>query len=224
MIEEKLLPGRGTCLRKTNSKKLSSSINCDSANDFMIINGTSLITKHAQQLTFDIKSHDYYMIINIGEELANIKYNHDVSDHEIIYDPYKYEHSEKLNFDPNEFVKLFSVHSGYIDILSKWYSIKFTYPEYNIIFIKPEMGISIQVHTHRSEEWEILGGKPIIMNNNRVYYFVEDGTKFTNEKLKYHSIINPNKNPNDFVSIKERWSGSFDEEDIKRIYNPNNYQ
>jgi mannose-6-phosphate isomerase-like protein (cupin superfamily) len=224
MIEEKLLPGRGTCLRRNKSNKLSVSINCDGDNKFMVINGTSLIAKHLQHVSLNIKSNDYYMIINTGKKLVNIKYNHDVSEHDIIYDPYKYEHSEKINFDPNEFVKEFSVPSGYIDILSKWYSIKFTYPEFNIIFIKPEMGISIQIHTQRSEVWEILSGKPIVINGDKIYYFVKDGTKFTNKKEQFHSIINPNRNPIDFVSIKERWSGSFDEEDIKRIYNPNNYK
>jgi len=223
MNGDKLLPKRGSCLRRSDSKKLTISISCQSPDMIMVINGPLLITKKVKNWTLSINPHEYYMVINIGKATIKLKYSHDVSGHEIIYDPYKYDHSEKINFVPDDFVKQFSVPVGYIDILSKWYSIKFTYPNYNIIFIKPEMGISIQVHTHRSEEWEILGGKPIIINNNRVYYFVEKGTKFLNEKMQYHSVINPNKNPREFVVLKERWSGSFDEEDIKRIYNPNNY-
>ncbi|TFG16884.1 MAG: hypothetical protein EU531_05050 [Promethearchaeota archaeon] len=223
MKGDKLVPKRGSCLRKNDSKKLAISISCQSPDMIMVINGPLLITKKVKKWTLSINPHEYYMVINIGEANIKLKYNHDVSGHEIIYDPYKYDHSEKINFNPDDFVKQFSIPAGYIDILSKWYSIKFTYPEYNIIFIKPEMGISIQVHTHRSEEWEILGGKPIIINNDRVYYFVENGTKFLNEKMQYHSVINPNKNPREFVALKERWSGSFDEDDIKRIYNPNNY-
>jgi mannose-6-phosphate isomerase-like protein (cupin superfamily) len=224
MKEERLLPGRGSCLRKNDSKKLRISISCQSPNKVMVINGSLLITKKVKETIFTINPHEYYMIINIDEASITLKYNHDVLGHEIIYDPYKYEHSELADYDPNKFVKQFSVETGYIDILSKWYSIKFTYPEYNIIYIKPEMGISIQVHTHRSEEWEILCGEPIVINDNRVYYFVEEGTKFVNRKMQYHSVINPNKNPEEFVVLKERWSGVFDEEDIKRIYNPNNYQ
>ncbi|MFW9929641.1 MAG: hypothetical protein ACFFD1_09635 [Candidatus Thorarchaeota archaeon] len=190
----------------------------------MIINNTSLATKYTQQWTLNVAPHNFYMIINIGKTLLTIKYNKIVSEHEILYDPYKYENSEKKDFNPDDFIEEFSIPDGYIDILSKWYSIKFTYPKYNLIFIKPEMGISIQIHTYRSEKWEILSGKPIIINHNKVYYFVKKGAKFINEKMKFHSIINPNKNPKNFVAIKEQWSGSFDEEDIKRVYNPNNYQ
>ena len=224
MLKEELLPGRGSCLRRNNSEWLAVTINCESRSDIMIINDTSLTNKCAQQWTFNIAPRKYYMIVNIGKNLLTIKYNNNISEHEIIYDPYIYENSEKKKINPDDLVKKYSIPDGYIDILSKWYSIKFIYPKYNIIFIKPEMGISIQVHTLRSEKWEILSGKPIVINDNRVYYFVEKGTKFTNEKMKFHSIINPNKSPKTFVAIKEQWSGSFDEEDIKRVYNPNNYQ
>jgi hypothetical protein len=224
MSIEELLPGRGSCLRKNNSEWLKVSINCEHRSEIMIINSNSLTTYFVNQYNFNVAPHEFYMIINIGESLLTIKYNHRISEHEILYDPYKYENSEKKNFNPDDFIKKYSVPYGYIDILSKWYSIKFTYPNYNLIFIKPEMGISIQQHIHRSEKWEILIGKPIVISANRVYYFVEKGTKFTNEEMKFHSIINPNKNPKNFVAIKEQWSGSFDEEDIKRVYNPNDYR
>lgn len=224
MKEEKLLAGRGSYLRRNNSKELIITFNRESSDMIMFINGPSLITKEVKEWTIRINPNDYYMVINIGDSNLNLKYNHDTSEHEIVYDPYKYEHYRKENFISDEFVKDFSVPDGYIDILPKWYSIKFTYPKYNLIYIKPELGISIQVHTYRSEEWEILGGKPIIINNNKVFYFVESGTKFENKILQYHSVINPNKNPSDFIVLKERWSGTFDEDDIKRIYNPNNYQ
>ena len=39
----------------------------------------------------------------------------------------------------------------------------------------------------------------------------------------YHSIVNPNEDPKQFVIVEERWSGEFDEEDIVRAFNPNNY-
>jgi hypothetical protein len=222
--EEKLFAGRGSCLRKNNSKELIISFNRKNKDRLMIIHGSLLITKMVKEWKLKINPNEHYMVINIGNSNINLKYNHNVSEQEVVYDPYKYEYSRKQNFDSNEFVNQFSVPNGYIDFLSKWYSIKFTYPKYNLIYVKPEMGISIQVHTHRTEEWEILGGRPIVINDNKVYYFAEDNTKFKNERMQYHSIINPNKNPNDFVILKEQWSGSFDEDDIKRIYNPNNYQ
>jgi hypothetical protein len=39
----------------------------------------------------------------------------------------------------------------------------------------------------------------------------------------YHSIINPNEDPKQLVIVEERWSGEFDEKDIIRAFNPNNY-
>ena len=49
------------------------------------------------------------------------------------------------------------------------------------------------------------------------------GTEFLSPKMTYHSVLNPNKNPEQFVIIEEKWSGKFEEEDITRIFNPNNY-
>ena len=91
------------------------------------------------------------MVINKRKESIEILYNNDVSNHQIIYNPYQYEHSEKVNFNPIEFKELYNIPEGYIDILTKWYSIKFTYPEHNLIYIRPQLGISIQIHNFRSE-------------------------------------------------------------------------
>jgi hypothetical protein len=41
--------------------------------------------------------------------------------------------------------------------------------------------------------------------------------------MMYHSILNPNNEPEQYVVVEERWSGKFNEEDIVRVYNPNNY-
>ena len=150
-----------------------------------------------------------------------MKFN--VLNHQIIYNPYAYENSEKINFKPEQFIEKYNIPEDYIDTLPKWYSFKFTYPEYNLIFVRPEFGLSIQIHKDRNEFWEILDGKPIIINGNKVHYYVENGTKFQNQINTYHSVINPNKEVNKFVMIKERWSGKFDENDIKRIFNPNKY-
>ncbi len=85
------------------------------------------------------------------------------------------------------------------------------------------MGLSIQTHQHRNEFWEILAGEPIIISGNRVYYFVKTGTKFQNLINTYHSVINPNQDRDKFVILKEGWSGDFDEKDINRFFNPNQY-
>lgn len=223
MISEYLFPKRGNFLRKNSTNKLLISINDNELNNIYLINGTSFITKNIRAKDLIIEPHNYYMIINNGKKKIKINYNHDISIHDIIYNPYKYEYSKKSDFDPETFKKLYNIPEGFIDVLSKWYSIKFTYPDYNLIYIKPEMGISIQVHYFRSEIWEILGGKPIVINGNKVFYFVENGTYFENPINTYHSVINPNIDPGNFVLIKEKWEGKFDEKDIERVYNPNKY-
>ncbi|MFX0136982.1 MAG: hypothetical protein ACFFDN_25310, partial [Candidatus Hodarchaeota archaeon] len=137
---------------------------------------------------------------------------------------YKYRYLKKINYKPELFREIYNVPKGYIDTLPKWYSFKFIYPDYNLIFIRPEFGLSIQIHKYRNEYWEILDGKPIIINGNTVHYFVESGKKFQNLINTYHSIINPNKKENKFVVIKEKWNGIFDEKDIERVFNPNQYK
>ncbi|MFW9899207.1 MAG: hypothetical protein ACFFDO_08100 [Candidatus Thorarchaeota archaeon] len=223
MIKERILFERGTLLRKNDSQELKISINQEHFSNLYLINGTSFITKDLSESDFIIKPHDYYMIINKSNENIEINYNLDISNHKIIYDPYKYENSKKVNFKPEDFQQKYRIPDGYIDTLPKWYSFKFTYPDYNLIFVKPEMGLSIQIHKNRSETWEILEGKPIVISGNNVYYYVKNGTKFQNLINSFHSIINPNKDREQFVIIKERWSGEFYEKDIKRIFNPNQY-
>jgi len=214
---------RSTSLRKNNSKELLITINPSNFEDIFIINGTSFKTEAIKRNDLIIKPNGYYMIINKGKEPIEVHYNNNVLNHQIIYNPYTYENSEKINFKPEQFIEKYNVPEDYIDTLPKWYSFKFTYPEYNLIFVRPEFGLSIQIHKDRNEFWEILDGKPIIINGNKVHYYVENGTKFQNQINTYHSVINPNKEVNKFVIIKERWSGKFDENDIKRIFNPNKY-
>ncbi len=223
MISEYLLPKRGNYLRKNGTNELVISINDNELNNIFLINGTSFITKNLSTKDLIIEPHNYYMIINNSKKKIQINYNYDISIHDIIYSPYKYEHSKKLDFDPETFRKVYNIPEGFIDVLSKWYSIKFTYPDYNLIYIKPEMGISIQFHHLRSEIWEIIEGKPIIISGNKVFYFVDNGTYFENSINAYHSVINPNTDPENFVLIKEKWEGKFDEEDIERVFNPNRY-
>jgi len=223
MIEETIKPDRGTDLRKNGYEELKLFIDPASLKNIFLVNGTSFFTQDLKKANLNVKSNDFYMVINKWDKDVKVKYSHNTNDHQIVYQPYKYELSRKENFDPVVFSKKYNVPSGYIDVLNKWYSIKFTYHDYNLIYIKPEIGISIQIHQFRDEHWKILEGNPIIISANTVHYFVEKGTKFLNSKKTYHSVLNPNRNPEQFVIIEEKWSGKFDEDDITRAFNPNNY-
>jgi mannose-6-phosphate isomerase-like protein (cupin superfamily) len=220
---EDLGPNRGTKLRQNGSKPLNIHIEEKDLTSLMVINEHEFLTDNITSADLTISPGDHYMIINKSERPIHIEYGTNVNQHEVIYNPYKYEHTEKHKIDPNIFQKKHEVPDGFIDILPKWYSIKFTYPEYNLIFIKPEMGISFQTHQERSETWEILAGLPIVLNGSHVYYYVESGTRFTTPKGSYHSIINPNEKGEKYVVFKEQWEGNFDEQDIIRVFNPNHY-
>jgi mannose-6-phosphate isomerase-like protein (cupin superfamily) len=222
MFSQIIPADRSTTLKKNSRKELKISISEDNYDKVIILNGPSFITEGISKSNLLVKSNDYYMIINKGSTGIEITYSEDVSNHEIVYDPYKYENSEKVNYKPEEMKKIFEVPEGYVETLPKWYSFKFTYPDYNLIFVRPELGISIQTHDLRNEYWEILEGKPIVINGNDVHYFVKSGSKFEIPINTLHSVINPNQDK--FVILKERWDGTFDEEDITREFNPNNYK
>jgi len=223
LSQENIPTRKGTLLRKNDSRRLRIEINKNKLQDIFLINGNSFITEGISNSDLVIKPNSYYMVLNNGKDGLNIKYNQDISNHEVIYDPYKYEFTEKVDFNPEFFKKRYNIPEGYIDTLPKWYSFKFTYPEYNLIFIRPEFGLSIQIHKYRNEAWEILKGKPIVINKNKIHYFVKTGTMFHNPINTYHSVINPNKEEDKFVIIKEKWNGMFDENDIRRVFNPNHY-
>ncbi|MBY9007290.1 MAG: hypothetical protein KGD63_11090 [Candidatus Lokiarchaeota archaeon] len=219
---EKISQEKGTLLRKNGPTILKISINKELLNKIYLINNIEFLTENISLKKLEIAPNHYYMIINKSNSPLEIDYNLDISNHEIVYDPYKYEDSKKEDINPQKFMEEHNIPSGYIDFLSKWYSIKFTYLDYNLIYIKSNLGISIQTHKKRSEQWEILEGKPIIINGNKVHYFVESGTFFEHTFGTYHTIINPNKN-DEFTVLKENWSGEFDEEDIERVFNPNSF-
>ncbi len=221
MIQKIIFPERSTSLRKNGSQELGISFKKNNTKKVYIINGSSFITENNLSSILIIKPENHYMIINKGKKSIEITYNRDISNHQIIYDPYKYENSEKINFKAEFFKRKYKIPEGYIDTLPKWYSFKFTYPNYNIIFVRPEFGLSIQIHRYRNELWEILDGNPIILNGNTVYYQVESGTKFKIPINTFHTVINPSNEK--FVILKEQWSGNFNEEDISRVFNPNNY-
>ena len=221
MKKKIIFPERSTSLRKNGSQELGISFKKNNTKKVYIINGSSFITENNLSSILIIKPENHYMIINKEEYPIEITYSRDISNHQVIYDPYKYEDSEKINFKAEFFKRKYKIPEGYIDTLPKWYSFKFTYPNYNIIFVRPEFGLSIQIHRYRNELWEILDGNPIILNGNTVYYQVESGTKFKIPINTFHTVINPNNEK--FVILKEQWSGNFNEEDISRVFNPNNY-
>ncbi|MCF2142053.1 MAG: hypothetical protein K9W44_18535 [Candidatus Lokiarchaeota archaeon] len=140
---------------------------------------------------------------------------------EIIYDPYLLENKPHEQLDPEYFISQDLVPSGYIDVLIKWYSVKFTYPDYNLIFIRPGLGISLQTHQFREEHWKICRGKPIIITGSKVYYNTSHGDEFNIPFGVKHTIINPSQS--NWVILEETYKGTFDEEDIVRLFNPNNY-
>lgn len=223
MIEETIKPERGTNLRKNGNKELKLLLDVEALKNVFLINGSSFFTQNLNKVNLIIKPNEYYMVINKWDKDVKVRYSNNVASHKIIYQPYKFEFSKKQKFDIVKFGEKFNVPNGYLDVLNKWYSIKFTYLDHNLIYLKPEIGISIQIHQLRNEHWKILKGKPIVINANKVHYYVEDGTEFLNAKMTYHSVLNPNKHPEKFVVIKEKWSGDFNEKDITRVFNPNHY-
>ena len=224
MIKETIYSKRSSLLRKNDSRVLSMEIIFNKFQDVFILNGNSFLIEENSNQVLTIRPENYYSVINNGDSPIEIQYSQDVSQHKIIYDPYKYELSKKIKLQSEFFVENYNIPKSYTDTLPKWYSFKFTYPDYNLIFVRPEMGISIQTHEHRNEYWEILEGNPIIITGNKVHYFVENGTKFKNQRNSFHSVINPNKEADKFVMLKERWDGKFDEKDISRVFNPNHYR
>jgi mannose-6-phosphate isomerase-like protein (cupin superfamily) len=221
--EEIIQSGRGTNLRRNNQKELRITLDFDRLDDIFLINGNSFYSQKLKEINLHVKPNDCYMLINKSDDKIEVSYSNDFSNHKSIYNPYKFEFSEKAKIDPIKFTKEFNVPNGFVDVLDKWYSIKFTYSDFSLIYIKPGIGISIQTHKFRSEEWKILKGEPIVINASKVHYYVESETKFLNAFTMYHSIINPNEDPKQFVIVEERWSGEFDEKDIIRAFNPNNY-
>lgn len=225
-FSETISRGCSSILRKNGSETLQMDIMQKKGVNCYVINGEDLLKfeeKDVLFFTMIINPKTYYMISNISNSDLAVTYSLDPSIGEIIYDPYKYEHSDKIDIELEELKKFYDIPDRYVDTLPKWYSFKFTYEKYNLIFIKPNMGISWQRHEKRNEFWEILGGNPIIINKNKVHYFVKDHEKFKIPIGTIHSVINPNKNMDEWVIIRESWNGIFDEMDIERIFNPNQY-
>jgi mannose-6-phosphate isomerase-like protein (cupin superfamily) len=173
--------------------------------------------------TIKVNPDQEYMIINLSKYPINLIFHQDPEKDQILYDPYLLEHESHVDFDPEMFKKDhpdFPIPNGYVDTLSKWYSIKYTYPKENYIFIRPKLGISIQSHKLRSEIWEILIGTPTILSGDTLFYNAKKGDVFNHPLGGFHTIINPTE---EWALIKETYQGTFDEKDIVRVFNPNDY-
>ncbi|OLS16151.1 MAG: hypothetical protein RBG13Loki_0198 [Promethearchaeota archaeon CR_4] len=165
-----------------------------------------------------------FMLINLGKSPVKFSLSTQMSQNQILWDPYVFEHNIPAEINPNVFKQTtspISIPEGYVDTLSKWYSVKYTYQDYNLIFLRPQICISFQNHAQRGEHWEIMAGSPIVVAGSLVVYNAKVGEHFDLPLGHMHGLINPSKT--EWTAIKETWSGHFDEKDIIRIFNPNHY-
>ncbi len=162
-----------------------------------------------------------YMVINTSASNFRSESDLEWTDQPILYNPYLLENEEHQTVDSAEILQNFTNPEGYVDILAKWYSIKFSYPDYNYIFLRPGLGISLQTHQLREEHWQILAGNPIVIYGSRVQFDCPPESEFQISLGNKHTVINPSTT--DWVLLKETYTGTFDEQDIVRLFNPNHY-
>ncbi|MHA1519973.1 MAG: hypothetical protein ACTSRK_07290 [Promethearchaeota archaeon] len=162
-----------------------------------------------------------YMVINTSESDFRTETDLEWDNQPILYNPYLFEDEEHQTVDSAEILRTFTIPEGYSDILAKWYSIKFSFEDYNYIFLRPGLGISLQIHQLREEHWQILAGNPIVISGSRVHYECLPESEFHILLGDKHTVINPSTK--DWVLLKETYTGTFDEQDIVRLFNPNQY-
>ncbi|UYP47288.1 hypothetical protein NEF87_003573 [Candidatus Lokiarchaeum ossiferum] len=229
-----LTTGRGTKLRQNDSSLMTLNITPKDPKEksqlnqvMMILEDILIPINHVGIASTDgikvtIPPENAYMVLNTSETTICVETGEiDYTQHSILYDPYLYEHEDHVDYDSAEFIKTYDIPAGYTDVLPKWYSIKFSYPEFNLIFVRPGLGISLQSHAKREEYWEIAAGEPIVISGSKVSYNNPQGTKFYIPLGNLHTIINPSKDV--WVILKETYKGNFDEKDIVRVFNPNHY-
>ncbi len=220
-----LAPSRGSKLYRNHDEPLQIQVKGEGGSwlvPMLLIAGTQIEFRDIERSnsTIQIKPTQEYLLINLSNRSITLEFSQDYRNHDILFDPYRYENSPFAAIDPSEFTKTHTIPPGYNDILTKWYSIKFTYPEKNLIFLRPHLGISIQSHIKRTEDWRIIEGHPYIIANSVMHYVVKPGDTFHTDNGKIHAIFNPT---DEWVAIEETYTGKFDEEDIMRIFNPNHY-
>jgi len=226
---------KSTKLYKNSNKNLKIIIQSFEKNDeinlekIILIIGNNLIFGKRiyefinEEMELKILPNQEYMLINLNSFPLKLYFSDNPNLHNIIYDPYVYENQVHINIDPINFKnenKYLLIPNGFIDTLSKWYSIKYTYQFENRIFIKPHIGLSIQRHKYRSENWQVIYGTPIVISGDKVYYNTKVNDQFHHPVETINTIINLT---NEWIGIIERYEGKFDEKDIERIFNPNNY-
>jgi len=165
-----------------------------------------------------------FMVINLGKSPVKFSLSAHMSQEQIVWDPYVFEQIPPPEINPDVFKRdeaPIPISDGYVDTLAKWYSVKYSYLDHNLIFIRPQLGISFQTHAQRGESWEIMAGSPIVVAGAHVAFNVKAGDHFDLPLGSVHGIINPNKG--EWAAIKETWSGLFDERDIVRVFNPNHF-
>ncbi|MCP4761778.1 MAG: hypothetical protein GY870_08350 [archaeon] len=233
-----LSSGRGTKLYQNSIKNQKIFLNYDNNDEkcdlskILVIIGKKIgfLNKYInsnKKIQLNVEKNQEYMIINLNDNDLICNFLENPSNHITLYNPYLYEKEEHATLDPEVFKKNFTnklIPDDYIDTLAKWYSIKYTYNNYNLIFLKPGVGISFQTHELREEFWEVIYGSPIIISGDEVIYNTQKGDK-TNHKSGskgLHSLINPGREQ--WIAIKETYNGTFDEEDIIRMFNPNQYR
>ncbi len=220
-----LQPSRGTKLYRNGETELHVEIGVkEKINRIEILliqhNDVSVHKLEIHNNTIDFLPNEEFLCVNLSNVPITLKFNIDPSLLKVLFDPYEFENSPFDVIVPEEFKLIHSIPDGYIDVLAKWYSIKFTYPKKNLIFLRPHLGVSIQSHSKRSEDWRIIEGRPIIIANSKVYYHVTPGDAFHTDKGNIHAVFNPSE---EWVLIEETYTGVFEEEDIVRLFNPNHY-
>jgi hypothetical protein len=95
MFKETILSKRGTFLRKNVSQSLKISLDKDAMENIFLINGNNFITDSITISDLTIGPKNYYMIINNGEKPIEINYSLNISNHQVIYNPYKFEDLKK---------------------------------------------------------------------------------------------------------------------------------
>jgi hypothetical protein len=176
-----LSPERGTKLWRSGDQDFQIDFSIKSGSIKVVLNETlmimgTLISPIDHLGIISVKNHfkvtippkTEYMVINTSQAELELKFSEDPKQHLMLYDPYLYENKAQPDFNPDQFQKAHPVPAGYVDTLPKWYSIKYTYPAHNLIFVRPGLGISMQTHKQREEHWEILQGSPIIISDHNV--------------------------------------------------------
>ena len=153
-----------------------------------------------QEISFD------YAILEKSKNIYGIKLNIPLIDFGNWKEIWKFfkEHKLKSNIKKNTFHrpwgKFINLYSGNGFLLKE-------------LVINPKSSISLQKHTHRSERWTIISGKPKITINKNKFFKNPSETAFI-PKGAVHRIENPFNKP---VQIAEVQMGSIlKESDIIR--------